>query len=62
MTARMSAVSQPKARGMIFIHSAPAALCPHLEWATVSVLGETVDGVIIIVVLVFNAIVGTIHT
>ena len=43
MTARMAAVSQPTARGRLFIHSAPAALCPHLEWATGSVLGETVD-------------------
>ena len=42
MTARMAAVSQPKARGMLFIHSAPAALCPHLEWAAGSVLGDTV--------------------
>lgn len=38
MTARMSAVSLPKARGMIFIHSTPAALCPHLEWAVGAVL------------------------
>lgn len=43
MTARMSAVSQPRARGMLFIHSAPAALCPHLEWAAGNVLGETVS-------------------
>ncbi len=40
MTARMAAVSQPMARGMLFIHSAPAALCPHLEWAAGSVLGD----------------------
>ncbi len=43
MTARMAAVSQPRARGMIFIHSAPAALCPHLEWAAGSVLGNAVN-------------------
>ena len=43
MSARMAAVSQPQARGMLFIHSAPAALCPHLEWAAGSVLGDTVD-------------------
>ena len=42
MTARMSAVSQPRARGMLFIHSAPTALCPHLEWAAGNVLGESV--------------------
>ncbi len=43
MTARMAAVGQPQARGMLFIHSAPAALCPHLEWAAGSILGTTVD-------------------
>lgn len=43
MTARMAAVGQPTARGMIFIHSAPAALCPHLEWAAGMVLGGGVD-------------------
>lgn len=43
MTARMAAATQPKARGMLFIHSAPAALCPHLEWAAGSVLGDGVD-------------------
>ena len=31
--------SLPGARGMIFIHSTPVALCPHLEWAAASVLG-----------------------
>lgn len=43
MTARMSAVSQPKARGMIFIHSTPAALCPHVEWAVGAVLDTQVS-------------------
>lgn len=42
MTTRMQAVSQPTARGMIFIHSTPAALCPHLEWALEAVLGTNV--------------------
>lgn len=41
MTSRMHAVGQPRARGMIFIHSTPAALCPHLEWAIDGVLGST---------------------
>lgn len=41
MTTRMHAVRQPQARGMIFIHSTPAALCPHLEWAINGVLGST---------------------
>ncbi|GAA2246342.1 DUF3145 domain-containing protein [Rarobacter faecitabidus] len=26
-------------RGVIFVHSAPRALCPHLEWAASNVLG-----------------------
>jgi Protein of unknown function (DUF3145) len=26
-------------RGVLFIHSAPAALCPHIEWAIGGVLG-----------------------
>jgi len=43
MTARMAAVSQPTARGMLFIHSAPTALCPHLEWAAGGVLGDAVN-------------------
>ena len=43
MTARMAAENQPMARGMLFIHSAPAALCPHLEWAAGSVLGDNVQ-------------------
>lgn len=39
MTTRFHAVRQPQARGMIYIHSTPAALCPHLEWAISGVLG-----------------------
>lgn len=38
MSARFQAVRQPTARGMIFIHSTPAALCPHVEWALAAVL------------------------
>jgi len=26
-------------RGVVFVHSAPAALCPHVEWAVAGVLG-----------------------
>ena len=26
-------------RGVVFVHSAPRALCPHVEWATGNVLG-----------------------
>lgn len=39
MNAHQAAAGLPGARGMIFIHSTPAALCPHLEWAAASVLG-----------------------
>jgi hypothetical protein len=29
-------------RGVLFVHSAPRALCPHLEWAASDVLGTRV--------------------
>lgn len=32
----------PSARGTLFIHSVPAALCPHLEWAIGEVLDEQI--------------------
>ncbi len=32
----------PSACGTLFIHSIPAALCPHLEWAIGEVLGERI--------------------
>ncbi len=35
-------MSAPMTRGVIYIHSATAALCPHLEWAIGSVLGKPV--------------------
>ena len=33
----------PTTRGVVFIHSAPAALCPHVEWAIAGVLGGDVS-------------------
>src|SRR5687768_6089517 len=30
-------------RGVVFIHAAPPALCPHIEWALASVLGARVS-------------------
>ena len=27
------------ARGVLYVHSSPRALCPHVEWAAGSVLG-----------------------
>lgn len=29
-------------RGMVYVHSAPAAICPHVEWAIGSVIGGRV--------------------
>lgn len=30
-------------RGVFFVHSAPSAMCPHVEWAVAGVLGHSVD-------------------
>lgn len=34
--------SRAIARGVVFIHSTPTALCPHIAWALESVLGQSV--------------------
>ncbi len=31
------------ARGVMYVHSAPAALCPHVEWAVAAALGSRVS-------------------
>ena len=31
------------ARGVVYVHSAPPALCPHVEWAAAGVLGVSVS-------------------
>ena len=36
-------MATPQARGVILIHSAPRALCPHLEWAVGRALGHAVS-------------------
>lgn len=36
----MHTVKAPQARGVMLIHSARAALCPHIEWALGAVLGS----------------------
>lgn len=36
-------MATPQARGVILIHSAPRALCPHLEWAVGRALGRAVS-------------------
>lgn len=35
--------SMGPARGVVFIHSCPRAVSPHLEWALASVFGQTVS-------------------
>ncbi|MEH3034789.1 MAG: DUF3145 domain-containing protein [Aeromicrobium erythreum] len=30
-------------RGVLYVHSAPSALCPHVAWAASGVLGTTVE-------------------
>jgi hypothetical protein len=35
--------ASPTTRGVVYIHSAPPALCPHVEWAVGGVLGMRVN-------------------
>jgi len=35
--------SRSGARGVLYVHSAPSALCPHIEWAVGGVLGVAVS-------------------
>ena len=39
MTARTTTAT----RGVLYVHSAPSALCPHVEWAVGGVLGAAVN-------------------
>ena len=43
MTAPATSRPVPTTRGVLFVHSAPSALCPHLEWAVGGVLGAAVN-------------------
>ena len=43
MNRNRSAHSTAITRGVLFIHAAPSALCPHVEWAAAGVLGVPVD-------------------
>ncbi|WP_437585000.1 DUF3145 domain-containing protein [Paramicrobacterium sp. CJ85] len=36
-------MTTPAARGVIYIHSSPRALCPHVEWAAGRALGRAVN-------------------
>jgi hypothetical protein len=33
----------PMSRGVLFVHSSPRALCPHIEWAAGRALGRAVN-------------------
>ncbi len=35
--------SRTATRGVLYVHSAPSALCPHIEWAVGGVLGVAVN-------------------
>src|SRR6476646_12201383 len=43
VTAHLDSRPAPTTRGVLYVHSAPSALCPHLEWAVGGVLGAAVD-------------------
>jgi hypothetical protein len=46
VTATQAGVTAPKAavsRGVLFVHSAPKALCPHIEWAAGRALDRAVN-------------------
>ena len=43
MTTRTS--NRSATRGVLYVHSAPSALCPHIEWAVGGVLGAPVNPV-----------------
>ncbi|GAA3693734.1 MULTISPECIES: DUF3145 domain-containing protein [Zhihengliuella] len=36
-------MSAPMTRGVLYVHSAPTALCPHIEWAIGSVVDQRTD-------------------
>ena len=39
----MTAATRSATRGVLYVHSAPSALCPHIEWAVGGVLGSAVS-------------------
>lgn len=42
-TNRATVASAATTHGLLFVHAAPSALCPHVEWAAAGVLGVSVD-------------------
>jgi hypothetical protein len=43
VNAHIASRPAPTTRGVLYVHSAPSALCPHLEWAVGGVLGAAVN-------------------
>lgn len=43
ITSPSTHTGQSGVRGVLYIHSAPSALCPHIEWAVGGVLGAAVS-------------------
>lgn len=43
MVTRESNTSGGRSQGVVFVHSAPAAICPHVEWAISGVIGDRVS-------------------
>lgn len=39
----MTTATRTATRGVLYVHSAPSALCPHIEWAAGGVLGAAVS-------------------
>jgi hypothetical protein len=42
-TERRIIMTAPTARGVLYVHSSPRAICPHVEWATGRALGRAVN-------------------
>jgi hypothetical protein len=36
-------MAAPTARGVLYVHSSPGALCPHIEWAAGRAIGRAVN-------------------
>ena len=43
VTVTTSAATRTTTRGVLYVHSASSALCPHVEWAAGGVLGVQVS-------------------
>lgn len=43
MTTHGASTPRGMSQGVIFVHSAPAAICPHVEWAISGVIGDRVS-------------------